>query len=147
MLDLANNVFFTNLVTILVGVVIFVIGQAVLKFVLEPMFEQRRVIGEVVNSVIFYAHVYANPGGSSKKAMDEAHQNLRHNSSELRASTHVIPSYALWESLGIVRKHADILEVGKELIALSWGVYPKNDPLKNVDARDRVFEILDVKTE
>lgn len=45
--------------TILGGIVVFVVGQIVAKFVIEPLYEQSKLIGEIANSIIYYA----NAGG------------------------------------------------------------------------------------
>lgn len=36
----------------------FVITQSILKFVIEPLQEQRRLIGDVAHALSYYANVY-----------------------------------------------------------------------------------------
>lgn len=43
--------------TILGGIAIFVGGQILIKFVIEPFYEQSRLIGEIANSLIYYGNV------------------------------------------------------------------------------------------
>ena len=40
--------------TILGGIVVFVVGQVITKFVIEPMHERSKLIGEIANSLIYY---------------------------------------------------------------------------------------------
>ena len=151
---MAGNIALGNCLTVLAGVATFVLGQAILKFVFQPMSEQRTVIGEVLDSVVFYANLYANPGIVSRTKMDEAHDALRRSSSKLRARTHAIPWYRLWELLRLVPKRKNLTEVSKELITLSWGVYPPSGSqhlgvkgVLNTEARDRIYKLLGVKIE
>lgn len=80
----------------------FVLGQALLKFVVEPIQDQRRLKGKVAHAL----HYYANVGGrpmyqSGTPESDAEHQRridamkaLRNLASELRQSRFVIPFYS-----------------------------------------------------
>jgi hypothetical protein len=41
-----------------VGVAIFVLGQVLLRFFLEPMQEQRRIIGEIASALVYLANIH-----------------------------------------------------------------------------------------
>src|SRR5688500_11232023 len=41
------------------GVTVFVIGQLVAKFLIEPIHEQKKLIGEIAGTIIFYSNVGA----------------------------------------------------------------------------------------
>jgi hypothetical protein len=45
--------------TILGGITIFVGGQILIKFIIEPFYEQSKLIGEIANSLIYYANAGA----------------------------------------------------------------------------------------
>jgi hypothetical protein len=42
--------------TVLLGVVAFVFGQAVIRFLLDPIQEQKRIIGEIIHAQILFDH-------------------------------------------------------------------------------------------
>lgn len=48
--------FLTACITIIGGVVIYVVGQIILKFVIEPMHEQRLIVGEISDKLMFYGN-------------------------------------------------------------------------------------------
>ncbi len=48
--------------TILLGVLAFLVGQFVLRFVFEPVVELRRTIGKVGYALAHYGRVYTRPG-------------------------------------------------------------------------------------
>ena len=52
------------------AVVVFVAGQFVVKFVIEPVHEQSKVIGEIAYALVFYANIYSSPGQGLKEEMD-----------------------------------------------------------------------------
>ena len=45
--------------TALLGVVVFVIGQIAVKFLIEPLHDQKKLIGEISGTIIFYSNVGA----------------------------------------------------------------------------------------
>jgi hypothetical protein len=47
----------TSSLTILSGILVFVIGQVIVKFIIEPLHEQAKLIGEIANSLIFFRPV------------------------------------------------------------------------------------------
>lgn len=54
-----SDIFVTSGLTILGGILIFVGGQILTKFIVEPFYEQSKLIGEIANSLIYYANVGA----------------------------------------------------------------------------------------
>jgi hypothetical protein len=55
------------MLTVLTGVITFILGQAVLKFVLEPILDHKRAIGEAGEKMIQYANVYSNSAGIRRR--------------------------------------------------------------------------------
>jgi hypothetical protein len=71
-------------IAVLVGVVVFVISQFVLKLILEPLVCVRRTIADVSSTVLFYQAKITNA------AYDDAiAEKLWHLSSRLRADVYV----------------------------------------------------------
>ena len=53
--------FITIFATVISGTLIFVIGQIILKFIIEPIHKQKEIIGEIADALIYYADVFSNP--------------------------------------------------------------------------------------
>lgn len=76
--------------TIIGGVTIYVAGQIISKFLIEPYHEYRKTTGEIVSALVFYANVSA---GTKQERQDEAWRAFRQNAARLRASIEQIPCY------------------------------------------------------
>lgn len=103
--------------TALAGVIVFVLGQVVQKWFIEPIQEQRKTIGEIANALIFYANV--DEQITSREKIDEAIINIRKLSSSLHQSLVLIPCYRLLASLRLVPSEERILSAASNLIAMS----------------------------
>jgi hypothetical protein len=110
---------------------VFVLGQAFLKFVLEPLTEQRRTIARIVEDLSYYANVYLNPSVATDEAKREARETIRRRASELSGRTDIIPGYEWWERCGLVRPRD---QIGKACGSLRGLV---NTVEADVDGRDR----------
>ena len=75
-----STVFFT----VLSGVITYVLGQLVLRLVIEPVQELRRTIGVISHTLIERANVIQNPGVPTNEVMDETSRELRKLSSQLQ---------------------------------------------------------------
>lgn len=53
------------LLTVLIGVVVYALGQIFSNFVIEPIHKQDEIRGEIADSLVFYADVYSNPKSST----------------------------------------------------------------------------------
>lgn len=120
-----SKILLTSLLTVFGGVIIFVVGQIFVKFILEPLNEQSKLIGEIANSLNFYANVgarveqhyyeeiekafkldepaktfisqrYEQILQNHYKKQDDAADILRQQSSKLIGITYSIPFYDFW---------------------------------------------------
>jgi hypothetical protein len=144
-----EKIILTSCLTIFGGVVVIVGGQIIIKFFIEPIHDQFRLIGEIADSLIFYADLYLNPGsGQTDKETekrDQASQKLRRQSSQLRARTKAIRWYELWGSIGLVLKRTDVMEASRLLMALSNSVH-RGNALKNEEWRREIEKRLGIET-
>lgn len=113
----------TSSLTVFGGIVVFVAGQLIAKFFIEPIHEQRRLVGEIEYSLIFYANLYSNPGLGKPEEMDKASDMLRQQGSQLLARTRAITWYGVWQFFNIVPKHADVRDAAASLIGLSNSIH------------------------
>lgn len=114
------KIFLTSSLTIIGGVTVYALSQ----IVVGPIFEQRKIIGEIADALIFYANVYSSriPGLTSKDKIDAASKRLRQLAALLQSKTHLIPWYGVFERLRIVHKSAAIEDASTALIGLSNSV-------------------------
>lgn len=145
-----EKILYTAVATIIGGVIIFVIGQLLAKFIIEPIYEQHNAIGAIADSLIFYARQYANPGPIKDRQLGiisfppgqtEAEDTLRQHASKLIARTQAIPLYWLWEKFRLVRSKSDIVEAHKNLIYLSNSIV-QGDPKENKKSRNDIVKAL-----
>jgi len=144
-LELGSNVVCINAITLLVGIGVFVGGQIIAKFLIEPIYEQRRLIRDIADSVWLYGNLYSNPARDGSPERDEAYRVLRQRGSQLMAATNAIPFYSLWQQLPGVPKWENVVETWGHLVRLSNGVY-MGDPVESLEVAGKVFRRLGIKT-
>jgi hypothetical protein len=113
------------IVTALLAVVVFVLTQSFLKLVLEPIQEQRRLIGEVASALTVYERAYslrvvnASGGeaffGSTREEAMEAEKALRGLKGRLEASLWSVPAYDMFARLYLVPNLEDVVVAANEL--------------------------------
>lgn len=140
------KIILTSSLTIFGGIVVLTMGQIIAKFFIEPIHEHFRLIGEINDSLIYYANVYCNAGLGKKEVMDEAQNVLRRRASQLMAKTHIIRCYKFCQSLKVVHKRADIMEARKKLILLSNSIHDAQLGEKNTEIVEQIEELLNIKT-
>ena len=134
--------------TIFAGVCVYVLGQIVVKFVIDPIQDFYKLAGEIGHSLILYANVYSNTRLCDDATLREAHDTFRKQSCELFAKMHMIPLYSLWSRLNLLPSLANVREAGGNLIGISNGSLDKSDSAyKSNEKRRRAIEqFLDLKT-
>jgi hypothetical protein len=122
--------------TVFAGTVIFCISQIVQKFFIEPIQEQRKVIGKISYALMYYAQWYANPGSGKPDALDRTADGLRQSASRLKASTNANPAYKVWERFGVIRKRSNVDEAVGCLIRISNSIHQGNSRENAEDAKE-----------
>ena len=89
----------TVFLTIFAGVAIFVVGQLVLKLIIDPVHEFKRTVADISHSLIEYANIYSNPGVTGEENEKKVSTELRKLSSRLNAQTYLIPKYEITAKL------------------------------------------------
>ena len=62
----ANWEAMTIALTIISGLALLVLGQIIIRSFIEPVYEVRKMRGEIAEALIFYANLYTNPGHPHK---------------------------------------------------------------------------------
>jgi len=166
------KILLTSAFTILGGVVVFVIGQIIVKFIIEPLQEQLKLLGEIANSLVFFANVGGNVEpyyyeGLKKadeldepvrkvvtgryeeilknhwKKSDDASEILRQQASELMGVTNSIPFYDFWAWLiKRIPKRKDVLKASSELIGMANSTHREDS---FTDRTKEISKLLNIK--
>lgn len=117
------QIFITTFITVFSGTLVFVLGQIINKFFIEPIHNQSKVVGKIGYNLIFYSYIINNPGLSldtmPQDVRQEAYQELRGLASEIMMRTYIIKGYCFFEKLKIVPRQNYISEVSSDLIGLA----------------------------
>lgn len=141
------RIILTAVLTIAGGVIVYALGHLFVALFVEPIHRLRSLIGEIADSLVFYANVYSNPGSGKMERMDEASEVLRRQAAQLRARAHSIPGYVFWVFTGLVREKAEIKEASAELIGLSNSVH-RSEPnlgIQNYRRQEKIEELLGIR--
>lgn len=134
-----TKVFLTAAITIIGSIIIVVIGQIIIKFVIEPIHEQKKHIAEINNVLIFYANQFGLYSGKNDQG-DKVVDDVRNLSTKLRATTHLIPMYRLLSCLKIVKRKESIDKACSALIGLSNSVYKNgNHEFPHINANRKII--------
>ncbi len=142
------KVILTSSLTVFGGVLIFVFGQIAVKFLIEPFHNYQILVGEIADSLVFYANVgtglhdyyvaqleeASSLEGYRKEiaeqrlkaiisndwqCMDEAKRTLRQQASRLMGTANAIPFYWLWALFRLIPSRQNLIKASANLIGLS----------------------------
>lgn len=136
----------TVLLTIISGVVVFVLGQLVVKLVIDPVADLRTTIAEISHALVFHAEVYSNPGITGEERERATKETLRRLSSDLNAAIYLIPAYAWTSRVFALPSRAEITEAAGQLIELSNSVSdsPLNHGIENFSRYQKICTNLGI---
>lgn len=137
----------TAALTVVGGTIVYTVGHFLVALFVEPIHRLRSLIGEIADSLIFYADVYSNPGSASIARMDDTSKVLRRRASQLMARVHLISWYSFWAFTRLVRKKTEIEDAHKELIGLSNSIH-RSEPrlgIENDERRRKIEKLLGIK--
>jgi hypothetical protein len=98
-MDDLTKILITSSLTVIGGVLVFVAGQLLGKFVIDPMHEFKKTIGEVRFILAFYAPTIHTPAARDKERSDKAAEALIKSSCELLAGINAVPFYGSLSAL------------------------------------------------
>ena len=74
---------------------VYIVGQLLTKFFIEPLHELQKTVGEVRFNLAFHAPTIHTPIGRTSETSNAAQEALMKSSCDLIAKVHTIPIYAL----------------------------------------------------
>ena len=89
-----EKIFLTSAVTIFGGMFVYVAGQLLSKFLIEPTHELKKTIGEVRFNLAFYAPIIHTPISRNHKRSQETYDALMKSSCDLLVRVNAIPFYS-----------------------------------------------------
>ncbi len=120
----------TAALTAFFGVLVFVFGQLTQRFMLEPILEQRKIIGQIAYSLLFHANVmdvsrFEREGQKLVQVQEplDAVRTLRDLAGKLRATLWTIPCYGLLANLRVVPKRKAIMAASSGLVGWSNSIH------------------------
>jgi hypothetical protein len=131
--------------TVLSGLGLLVLGQIIIRSFIDPVYELRKLRGEIADALLFYAHLYMNPGHAHKTAeIDAAVHALRSLGTRLEATHHAVPLYGLFALLRAVPPEKSIKLARGNLVGLGNSIYIGNLS-DNEKRRDEIIEALKLR--
>ena len=110
--------------TIFSGTMVFVIGQIIVKLVIDPIQQFKAVIADISHALIEYAHIYSNPGLTGTEREAEVSGKFRQLSSRRNAAAYLIPFYSSISKWILLPSRDNVDKATGHLIALSNGFTP-----------------------
>ena len=104
--------------TALAGVIVFVLGQVLVKLFIEPIQEQWKIRGQIIHSLSFYALL--DNEKAPTELVQEWSRTLRTLASQLQGTT-AIPAYKLLSVLRLVLSRENIFEISIYLVEMTSG--------------------------
>lgn len=128
-----STVLITAFLTAFFGILVFVLGQLLQKLFIEPIQEQRKTIGEIAHSIVFYANI-RDIGQRRKDNLTlleledpiTVSKNLRKLAAQLRSSLYSIPLYQCFSYVRLIPKQEAVLKSSQSLIGWSNSIYDSN---------------------
>jgi len=115
-----SKILLTAATTVFGGVLVFVTGQIVTRFILEPILEYRKVVARISEALLAHAHFFADSGPDSakEKGLSEAADEIRQLAVALNGKAIAIPGYRFLGWLRIIHPYQKVLEARRAL----WGL-------------------------
>jgi hypothetical protein len=116
-----DKILLTSATTIFGGLLVYVIGQLLSKFLIEPTQELKKAIGEVRFNLAFHGSVIHTPASRTEDRSQKAKDALMKSSCDLLARVNAIPFYygVAKLSLGFLPSKEAVLDSAIQLRGLS----------------------------
>lgn len=136
----------TVFLTVFSGVITFVLGQLVIKLLVDPVHDFRKTVADIALALIEYANIYANPGVAGSETEKKVSEELRRLSSRLNAQMYLIPCYPITAKIFGLPSRKKVVDAASNLIGLSNGVFQSasNLVLVNVERADKIRKGLGI---
>lgn len=137
--------FSTAALTIIGGVVVYVIGQLINEFLIKQYLDYRRIIGEIREELMFYSNIYTNAGIwlTFKPISEDASTGLRRLASQLSSNYKMLTAKSYFLTNGWIMTQEKTDEVISNLIFLSNSLWNSSYIIKNLEKSSETLKLLD----
>lgn len=145
-MDDLTKIILTSSLTVFGGVIVFVVGQLIGKFVIEPIHEFKKLLGEIHFGLVFHAQAIQTPVGD-RAGEDDASKALRKMACDLLSMVAVIPFYGCWSAIsrGFLPRVANVAAASSHLIGLSNSVHQDDRSEANSKRVAKIEQLLNFK--
>ena len=135
----------TASVTLAGGVFLLIVTQVVTRFIVDPLVDFRRLLGEVAYTLILNAHYLHNAAGmASHPEFEDAKRQCRTLASRLHAFSAAVLLYSTLARIGLVPAHTNVYEAAAHLVGLSNTV--ATDSADFIGQKyDRISQLLGIR--
>lgn len=133
----------TIFLTVISGVLTYVLGQLVVKIVIDPVQDMKKTIGQVAHALIERANITSNPGVPAEDVINETSKLFRQLSSQLQSHLYLVPSYKVTAMVFRLPELQNVLTTSSHLIGLSNSLHRATDRIYEINAK-RVEAIHDL---
>ena len=140
---------------IVAGIFIYVLGEIVVKIVIDPVQELKRVIAEIAFKLINYSHVFKLSASDDSAAATEdkeidtqkltqAAEEYRRLASLLNAGFRLVPFYPFTRVVFLLPKETDIINARNYLLELSEEIFAVPKSFVIAEKRKSIEKLLKV---
>ena|SRR5258708_22301857 len=130
--------------TIFAGVTVFVIGQIIQNFILKPIQDLKRVIGEISHKAKFHSNVITN-SNLAEELVRWASGDMRDLSCQLESRYVIIPFNSFFGFIKLIPKKENIRDAAKYLIYLSNAGGRNGSITLNNDTLNKLKKCLNIE--
>ncbi len=131
--------------TIVVGLIILLAGQVLIRYVLDPLYEMHKTRREIGDILLRLADTYTAPRDIRIKSdlLMEVYRETRLAAAQIKTRSYAIPFYRLFALLRLVPTRSVVNEVALKLLLINFNISNENrDPQANTAARDEIAALL-----
>lgn len=141
-----GEAFFQALVTVIIGVSVYALGEVTVKFFIEPVNQLSETIGEVLDTLVYYANIYTNPfrAGEPTEMTDargDAAKSLRQKATLLMSKATRVRWYSFASFFEIIPTKQRVEDAHREMIFLSNSCFTC-DPVETFKTSERIRILL-----
>jgi hypothetical protein len=135
----------TACVTLAGGVFLLIVTQVVTRFIVDPLVDFRRLLGEVAYTLILNAHYFYNAAGmAGHPEFEDAKRQCRTLASRLHAFSAAVPLYSKLARIRLVPAQTNVYSAAAQLVGLSNTT--ATDPADFISEKyDKISQLLRIR--
>lgn len=129
-------------IPVITGLVVIVIGNFILKMIIEPLDNAFKQISKTKNALGFYARQISEPSLMKKEDIEEASDTLRKLSFDIFYIPNNVRLFSFFSRIKILPSKKNLEEAHQELMGLSNSLYDKSEAQENRRRRAKIDKLL-----